>query len=248
MGYHVCGYNANTFGVTNFDMAPFTDSWLAIQNGHYLPQQQLKLFGGWFGGANLTAITLVTPTTRAVVPPRLYPIQGSLLPPDRPHIWDRRNNPTILNKVEEISVQANIGGAANAITTAILFVGDGINAVPPGPVYSLHGTATTAAVANVWTQVNVVWDQTIPAGQYVVIGSQHVSTNAIAHRFYFRTTPMKPGFLSLTSLTNITDPTYYFGGWGALGQFDTTVYPFIEVLCNGTDASHDLVMNMVKVA
>lgn len=247
MGIHVCAYNANTFGQTNYDSNPVNDSWLAIQNGHYLPQVPLKLFGGWFGGVNLTAVTLVTPLTRSVVPPRLYPIQQSLLPPDRPHIWDRRNNPTALNKVEEISVQMNIGGAANAMNTAILFVGDGINAVPPGPVYSLHGVSTTPAVASNWTQVAVIWDQTIPSGQYVMVGSQHQSTNAIAHRWYFRTTPMKPGFLSLTSLGNITDPTYYFGGWGALGQFDTTVYPFLEVYCNGADASHDVVMNIVKV-
>lgn len=244
--YHVVAYTANTFGVTNFDSTPVSDSWIGIQNGHYFPQESLKLYGGWFGGANLTAVTLVTPRSRMVVPPRLYPIQGSLLPPDRPHMWDRRSNPFTLNAVEEISLQMNLGGAANAITTGILFMGESIDPVPPGDVYSLHGVATTAAVANTWTQVTVTWDQTIPAGTYTVIGTQHQSTNAIAHRLFFRTRPLKPGMLSVTALTNITDPSYYFGGWGALGQFNTTAYPFIEVYCNGTDNAHDIVMNMIK--
>lgn len=244
--YHVAIYQANTYNQTNYDSTPATDSWLAIQNGHYLPQENLKLFGGWFGGANLTAVTLVTPRSRMVVPPRLYPIQQALLPPDRPHMWDRRTNPFTLNAVEEISLQMNIGGTANAITTGVLFVGESLDAVPPGDVYSLHGTSSTAATANQWTQVTVTWDQTIPAGTYTVIGSQHQSTNAIAHRFNFRNKPLRPGFLSITSLGNVTDPTYYFGGWGALGQFNTTVYPFIEVFCNGTDNSHDFVINMIK--
>lgn len=247
MSYHVVAYQANTFGVTSWDSTPVTDALIAIQNGHYFPHIPLYMYGGWFGGANLTAVILVTPKSRMVVPPRLYPIQQALLPPDRPHMFDRRTNPFGLNAVEEISVQMNIGGAANAINTAILFIGQSLDPVPQGDPYTLHGTATTAAVANTWTQIVPVWDQTIPAGTYSVIGTQHQSTNAIAHRFFFKNQLLRPGFLSLTSLGNLSDPTYYYGGWGQLGQFTTTAYPTIEVFCNGTDAAHDLTMTMVKV-
>lgn len=245
--YHVLGYQANTFGQTNFDSTPFQDTYVPIQNNHYLPPIPMKLFGGWFGGTLLTSLTLVTPKTRMVVPPRLYPIQQTTLPPDRPHIWDRRANPFVLNAIEEVSVQMTVGGAAAAPTTAILFAGDQLEPVPPGDVYSLHGVSSTPAVANAWTQVAITWDQSLPAGNYTIVGSQHQSANAIAHRWYFRTSPMKPGFLSINSLGNITDPSYYYGGWGALGTFNTTAYPFVEVLANAADASHDFVMNFVKV-
>lgn len=248
MSYHVVAYQANTFGQTNYDSTPLTDPWITIQNGHYLPSYPLYLYGGWMGGANLTAVTLVTPRSRMVVPPRLYPIQQALLPPDRPHILDRRSNPFLLNAVEEISVQMNIGGAANAYNTAVLFLGQSIDPVPQGDPYTLHGVSTTAAVANAWTQLSVVWDQTIPAGTYAVISTQHQSTNAIAHRLYFKDQQLRPGFLSLTSLGNMTDPSYYIGGWGKLGQFTTTAYPAIEVLANAADASHDLTMTMVRLS
>lgn len=246
--YHTLIYQTQQYGANNVDMTPVTDSWVPIQNGHYLPPEMLRLFGGWFSGTLLSAITLVTPKSRAVVPPRLYPINQLALPPDRPHIWDRRTNPFTLNAVEEISMQANLGGVAAAQTTAVMFVGNQLEPVPPGDVYSLHGTATTAAVVGAWTQLTVTWDQTIPSGTYTIVGSQHQSTNAIAHRWFFRTSPMRPGFLSINSLGNMTDPSYYFGGWGSLGSFQTTAYPFIEVFCTAADASHDVVMNMVKVA
>ena len=246
--YHTVALTANTFGQTNYDMIPVTDAWIGIQNSHFFPQEPLRLYGGWMGGVNLTKVTLVTPRSRQVVPPVLYPIQGTVTPPDRPHVWDRRTNPFTINAIEEISVQANIGGAANAINTAIMFMGESLDPVPTGDIYALHGVSATAAVANTWTQVTVSWDQTIPAGNYAVIGSQHQSTNAIAHRFYFRNKNLRPGMLSITALTNIGEPSYYFGGWGQLGQFNTTAYPFIEVYCNGADASHDIVMNMVKVS
>lgn len=247
MPYHVVAYQANTFGVTNFDSTPLTDAWMSIQNGHYFPSVQLFQYGGWMGGVNLTKVTLVTPRSRMVVPPVLYPIQGALLPPDRPHIYDRRNNPFTLNPVEEVSIQMNIGGAANAFNTAVFFWGTSLDPVPQGDIYSLHGTSTTAAVANSWTQILITYDQTIPAGQYAVIGSQVQSTNAIAHRFFFKDQILRPGFLSLSALTNISDPSYYYGGWGLLGTFNTTAYPTVEVLANAADAAHDVVLNMVRV-
>lgn len=247
MPYHVVAYQANTFGVTNWDSTPVTDPVFTIQNGHYLPHIPLYMYGGWMGGANLTAVVLVTPKSRMVVPPRLYPIQGALLPPDRPHIFDRRSNPFALNAVEEVSVQMNIGGAANAYNTAIFFWGSSLDPTPQGDLYTLHGTATTAAVANSWTQILPVWDQTIPAGTYAVVGTQHQSTNAIAHRLFFKTQILRPGFLSVSALTNISEPSYYYGGWGKLGQFDTTTYPTWEVFCNAADAAHDVFMTMVKI-
>lgn len=247
MPYHVIAYQANTFGVTAFDSTPLPDAWLSIQNGHYFPHIPLYIYGGWMGGANLTAVVLQTPRSRMIVPPRLFPIQASLLPPDRPHVFDRRRNPFTLNAVEEVQILMNIGGAANAYSTAIFFVGNSIDPVPQGDLYTLHGTSATAATANAWSLVMPIWDQTIPAGTYTVVATQHVSTNALAHRLFFKDQLMRPGFLSMTSIGNTTEPSYYFGGWGKLGDFNTTAYPTWEVLCNAADASHDFTMTMVRI-
>jgi len=248
MAYHVVAYSANTNTQTNFDSAPIVDSQIPIQNAHFLPQMDLMLFGGAFLGANLTAVTLVTPRSRMVVPPRLFPIIQSITVPDRPHIFDRRHNPFKLNAVEEVSLQMNIGGTANAQNVGVMFWGDRLDPVPPGDIYGLHGTSTTAAVSLQWTQLTVTWDQTLPAGTYAVVGSQVQSTNAIAHRIHFLDQVFRPGFLSLASVGNISDPSYYYGGWGKLGQFVTYAYPYLEVLVNGTDAAHDCVLNLVKVS
>lgn len=248
MPFHVVAYTANTNTQTNFDMSPVTDAVISIQNGHYLPHIDLQLYGGLFYGANLTAVRLVTPRSRQVVPPPLYPIVGALLPPDRPHIFDRRMNPFRLNAVEEVSMQANIGGTANAQNIAMMFWGTSIDPVPQGDIYALHGTSTTAAVALTWTQLTITWDQTIPAGTYAMVGSQHQSTNALGHRWFFKDQILRPGFASLVSLGNISEPSAYYGGWGKFGQFNTYTYPTLEVLVNGTDNAHDIVMNIIKIA
>jgi hypothetical protein len=246
MPYHVVVYSANTNTQTNYDSVPATDPLISIQNGHYFPHIVLYMYGGWLGGVNLTAVTLVTPRSRMIVPPRLTPIQAAVIPPDRPHIFDRRNNPFTLNAVEEVSIQMTIGGTANAYNFAVLFWGTSLDPVPQGDLYTLHGTSSTTVTANAWTQIPITWDQTIPAGTYTVISSQHQSSNALCHRFFFKDQILRPGFLSLSSVTNISDPTYYYGAWGTLGTFNTTAYPTIEAFCNGADSSHDLMTTIVR--
>jgi hypothetical protein len=182
-----------------------------------------------------------------VVPPILIPLDGVTNPGDRPHIFDRRRNPFTLNAVEEVSLILNVGGTAAAQTTALMFWGTSIDPVPQGDLYTLHGVATNAVAVGSWSMVNVVWDQTLPAGNYVVVSTHHMSAGAIAHRLFFKDQLLRPGFLSQTSLTQIGDPSYYFGGWGALGQFNTTAYPTWEALCTSADAAHDLSMTMVRV-
>lgn len=248
MAYHVIGYTANTFGVTNFDSTPLQDAIFPIQNGHYFPWMPFNFYGGWMSGTLLSAVQLVTPQTRQIVPPRLYPINQTTAPPDRPHMFDRRGNPFTLNQAEEVSIQFNLGGAANALAYAIMFVGTSLDPIPSGNIYTLHGTATTTAVANAWTQINPVYDQAIPNGTYVVISTQHQSAGAIAHRLIFKDQILRPGMLSLTSLGNIGWPEFNQGGMGKMGQFTTTTYPNWEVLCSTADTAHDVLFNMIRIA
>ena len=247
MSYHVVGYYYTGFGVTNQDSTPIPDPWLTVQNGHFLPHIPLYLYGGWFGGPNLSVVTLVTPRSRMIVPPRLYPIQAAATPPDRPHIFDRRRNPFTLNAVEEVSLLMTIGGTVAETDTAVMFWGTSLDPVPQGDLYTLHGTAPGTVVAGRWSLMVPVWDQTIPAGNYAVVSTQHQSATAVAHRLFFKDQVMRPGFLSQSALGNITDPSYYYGGWGKLGEFNTTAYPTWEMLCSAADSGHDLNMTLVRV-
>lgn len=245
--YHVLAYAANVFGVTDNDTPAITDGIMTIQNSHFLPDKPWSLYGGWFSGVNLTRTKIRTPRIRQVADLVVTPLQATLLPGDRPHIFDRRKTPLTLAALEEIQILQTVGGAANAFNWAILFIGTSFDPPPQGDVYGLHGTSTTAATANAWSQITVAWDTNLPAGRYAVIGSQVQSTNGIAHRFIFKDQVMRPGFLSTAAITNIGEPSYYYGGWGKLGEFNTYTLPNVEVLANGADAAHDVILNVVRI-
>jgi hypothetical protein len=245
--YHVLAHTLNTYGVTNTDMTPIADDIFTISNGHFLPDRDVSLYGAYVSSANLQRSQIVTPKTRQVVPPIIYPIQTSLLPPTRPNWMDSRVQPFMLRAVEEIALQVTIGGAANERSYGLLFVGTGLDHVPSGDIYTIHGTSTTAAVASTWTSLAMTLDQTLPAGIYALISSQIQSTNAIAHRWIFKDQSFRPGFLSVTSLGNLTDRDWYRGGMGMLGKFSTVTYPIPQVLCNAADNAHDILISFVRI-
>ena len=248
MPYHCLAYSSTIAGGTNVDTTPLPDPVLPISNAHYFPNVDMNFYGGAFFGSALTRVTLTTPKSRTIVPPVLVPLNGSMNTGDRVHIVDRRNNPFRLNMVEEVSLLINNSGATSASNVLVMFWGTSLDQVPAGDIYSIHGLSTTPAVPGQWTQLNMGWDQTLPQGTYTVIGSQHLGATAIAHRFFFRPQLFRPGFVSVQSGSNITEPSYYFGGWGVLGSFNTYTWPVVEVLCGSNDVAHDVVMNMIKTA
>lgn len=244
--YHVVGYTTSTVGQNGIDAVPLTDPILAIANGHYLPHVQLFFYGGWFGGDALTRVTMDTPRSRQVVPPTLWPVDAHPTPPDRPHMVDRRQNPFILSAVEEVRMLYNVGTGGTGQSTGVMFWGTSIDPIPMGDIYSLNGSSTTVANPNQWTQLVINWEQNLPAGTYVVVGSQHQAATGVAHRFIFRDQVWRPGFLSVQTIPQMTDHGYYYGAWGRLGQFTTYTLPTIEAWCTAADASHNLTVNFIR--
>lgn len=246
--YHVLAYQGSSHDVTDLDATPVQDDIISISNGHFMPQSDMLLFGFYGGGNILSYVTLNTPTTRQISVPRMVPVSGTILPPTDPNIIDLRQNPLRLRAIEEIQMLNTLGtNASNLPFVNLLFVGDRLEPVPRGDVLTLHGTSTTAAVSLAWTSLSITFDTTIPAGLYAIVGAQVVSTNALAHRFIFKDQIWRPGFLSVNAATARTAWDYYRGGMGQLGTFTTVTYPTMQVLCNGTDASHDVTWEIVRI-
>jgi hypothetical protein len=247
--FHVLGYQGSSHDVTNLDATPIQDDIFTVQNGHFLPSMDLNLYGGYFGGTILNNTQLVTPTTRQISIPRMIPVSATVSPPTDPNVIDMRLNPLRLRAVEEISLLNTLGtNASNLQFINILFVGTSLDPVPAGDILTLHGTATTTAVALGWTSLNTIYDTTLPNGTYAIIGAQVISTTAIAHRFIFKDQIFRPGFISTTGVANRTAWDYYRGAMGRLGTFTTTTYPILQTLCVSADTTHDVTYFIVRVA
>lgn len=129
-----------------------------------------------------------------------------------------------------------------------------------GNIFPVRLTSTVAAVANKWTQLSgaggLAYSVALPGGIWELYCSEHQSANGQAHRWVFPFDPIpfggerelfRPGFLSISALTNRTDRLWYMYPWGPMGRFLSDVPPILEVLANGADAAHESYQWLRKV-
>ena len=97
-----------------------------------------------------------------------------------------------------------------------------------------------AAVAGVWTLGQLVTDQTLPPGQYTVVGMSAYGTGLLLCRLRFEGMDWRPGVLSQQAVGEFSDNTMRRGAFGAFGSFRSIVLPQVEVL--GYSGVSDLIV------
>lgn len=248
MPYNLVAWSASLADAIETDVTPVQDPIVTIQNAHFLPQQDwnLHVFVGM--AATLPRFRLVTPTLRQVTTPFMSPLETALTPGTRPGVADMRMYPLRMAGLEEIQVlgQQTSGGAARVNALAAFSIGS-LTPAPAGPMYTIRATSTTAAVANTWTQIVPVWNDTLPAGVYSVIGGQVFGTADYAFRLIFEDSRWRGGGICLATENLIGSPVFRMGGLGEWGRFNANRMPGIEVLCNGTTAVHTAYIDIVRI-
>lgn len=245
---HTLAWESNAINAVETDIAPVQDSIFLIQNSHFVPSVDVQIQAACFMSLNAQRARIVTPTLRQVTTPFIRPVNLALTPTSRPLVADYRGNPLHLKGLEEVQVLTLQGGAGAEHSGVVMLVSNGpLTPAPQGDVYTMRGTATTAAVANVWTQLAVTWQDILPAGRYAVIGMETVSATARAARLILNDSAWRPGCLGMSADGNGTHPMFRMGGLGQWGQFYAYAMPNVETLCDTTDATHEIYLDIVRV-
>ena len=246
--WHLLAWFISIGQTVDTDATPVTDSVFLVQNGHFVPQMDVKMYYAAAMSATLTRARFASPKTRQVTNPWIRPIIEAAVPPTNPNVRSWIDSGFSFRGLEEIQLLATSGLAmGNENFTALAAVGVGLEPAPQGDYYPLRGTSTTAVTANKWTQVAVTWQDTLPAGTYAVVGLEHQSANAQAARLIFQNQQFRPGSLSITSLSNRQNALLANRRLGVYGRFLQTAMPLVEVLANGADASHEVYMDVIRV-
>lgn len=250
MSYHTLAWSATVAQTTAFDLTPVPDQNVLVQNGHFVFQQDIKLLYAAGMGAVAGQMQWVTPTLRLITPPRIHNLIRAVQPATFPQLHDYRRNPLLIKKLEELQLSVTNAAATSGVVSAIAGIDTGNQRqAQPGQTYTLRGTSTVAAVANTWSLLsNITWSDSLPNGRYAVTGGEVASTNAQAFRLRFQNQIDRPGGLSQVSEFLIQNQMFLDGGLAEWGQFDNYAMPLVEVLCNGADNSHVILLDIVRVA
>lgn len=247
--HHVVAYhNAALAAVADTDCNAITDLIIPVQNNHFLFQQDMYVQLGVSISATMQRAKLNAADLRQVTNPYLVPVNQAALPANNPNMADYRLNPLKLSKLEEVGL-LQTGTSAGEDAYGVLFVSPSptIDAVPAGQTFSFRFTSTTAAVKAVWTALSATFQDTLPGGNYGVVGFEIQSTNMIAGRMILPNQMYRPGALGITSLANRGHEAFYKGRLGLWGRFTSTYLPVFEVLCNAADASFEGYIEIVRL-
>lgn len=245
--FHLAAFAASISSGTDVDTAAVSDQVLTINNSHFFLPRPMGLWAAMALGATLTRMRIASATLRQVLNLDIRPINVSALPGSNTNIMLMDDQPPGLPALEELQCLTSSAAACGEPDALLIWLGEQKEPIPPGTVYPWRWTSTTAAVANSWTLLTITFADTLPAGEYVVVGSEHFSTNARAHRIRFPDQYYRPGMPSFAT-TGLRLP-YAMGmrQFGVFGRFFSNVLPQVEVFCNGTDNSHTGWLHVIRV-
>ena len=207
-----------------------------VGNDIIVPNDFNSLWGTYGVGATLTRAQLQSPSLRRVLQVDVAPFDtGSALPTSPRKVYFRDADPIPLDGGE--ALDAFITNTASDRETVLAWLGPGASKPDNRPCYTMRVTSTPTAVAGVWTNGAITFDQTLPAGSYDVVGARFRSTNLIAFRFVFVGGTYRPGAIGFASSAVQDYDKFRDGNLGVWGSFRHNSPPTVDFLANAADAS-----------
>lgn len=240
-------YSKSLDATADVDLTPVQDDIVLISNAHFLPQNDVQLKAAFVCGTTIARAKINTPSLRQITSPHIRPINLGNLPTTLPAVADYRDNPLLLKGLEEISVLATQTAAGPTQVNCGLLVDTGATPIMPmGNDFTMRGTGTTTLVANVWTSVPITWSDTLPAGNFAIVGLQVKGATAILARLVVNGQNERPGCVAQTLLGDNGHVMFRKGGLGVWGYFNSTRMPVVQILANAADTTQEVYLDLIR--
>lgn len=245
--FHISANFVALANTANTEVPALQDQVLPIRSGRHTPYEDMYGIFFYASGVTLLRSRINTPQVRKVTPSFIVPVQAALLPVTNPNVMDTLGNPFLFRKDEGILYESTDSAAGPNNHYVIAGLMNQATPRPSGTVYTIRGSSTTAAVASVWTPLSMVWDADLTEGIYAVIGGEYIAANAIAFSLAFENQVYRPGGLGMASANLRPVKEQLDGSWGEWGRFRSLNPPIVNVLNDGTDASHIIHLKVVRI-
>lgn len=232
------------------NITPAVDDHIHVAgNFIYIPNFASKLLGAYAAGVTPVRAQLRSPSLRMMYNAELEPMGAALEPGIPQELIDLFESPYDLKVGEPMEglIQAGAGAQVNVI---IAFLGDGPAVRDRRPHITIRATGGSAAVANTWTNSALTFSDSLPAGEYDIVGFKAMSTTMVSCRLFVPGSFMRPGVLGVDAVTDAQAWRFRHGNAGILGHFIHDTPPVAQVLCTAADAANTQFfwLDLVKTA
>lgn len=210
-----------------------------------VPNDLPFLIGSYALGPNLTRAQLQSPQLRQMFNQEIYGLDVSATPTDQLLLEWYGQDAISLKPGEQLNALMAESNAAASRGTVLAWIADGTPQPMSADFRTIRVTSTTAAVANIWSNITLAFNDVLPAGLYALMGMQLQSTNGQAFRVVGKGDPYRCGGIMQTAITQRQHPVFRHGNMGEWTRFQHNVPPSVDVLCNGADAAFAGVMDVL---
>lgn len=246
--FHLALFSGSIATGANVIVPAVSDQILTIQDQGFLPQENLDIVAAAPFGTDMQHAYLDSPSAGVVTDPYLRPTNQGATFPTFGQIADYRVNPFRAKALESLTAYAQHDNVAAQVMHIPIVLRPNFVPAPSGDIYTMRGTSTTAATANAWSSIAMTWQNTLPAGQYVVVGMEMIGAAGIAARLILNNQTFRPGSIVLSGDTVLGPSLFRKGGLGTWGRFRSTDMPRVEVFATAATDVWTIYLDFVRVS
>lgn len=200
-------------------------------------------------GVGSTKTQLQSPSLREVFFPTVNPFQVSANLDNNVHIFELFDDPIPLVTNEGLNLLiTDAAGASALMTGSVVWLADGPRTpVAKSKIFTMRATSSVTLTANTWQNGPLTFDQTLPVGNYDIVGMRAQGTGLLAARLVFigATAAVRPGCPGSANNTNEDVIEFRMGRLGTWGTFYSLTPPSIDCL-GVTGTSQILHLDLVQ--
>lgn len=193
-----------------------------------------KVMAIWAASTDIERCQLESPELRRLFLEEVTPLVQALIPQASiGGLVDMSDNPLQLVTSEKLNVLVE----HTAVTYAgvvLLWLCDGAPKPETGKIHTIRAVPDDAPVAYEWTHSTLTLTQSLPAGDYAIVGGAWVDAAGIAVRFKVPAYAWRPAVLANTIGAGEPNSPFRRGRWGKWLEFKFDSPPTVDMLSSGT--------------
>ena len=189
---------------------------------------------------------LDAPSLRSTALLDLSTIEPAVIGGAPPIFTPRFENPIKLVTGEGIRLWSTANPAAAEQHGAVLFLSDGALQPVTGQIFTVRGTATITGVVGSWASGEFTLSQSLPVGNYSIVGARVIAANGVAFRFIPKGSGHRPG--GIITQNNVTDDVLVqrLGKMGVWMDFHSQSQPALEVYVTAANAAQTIYLDLIR--
>jgi len=196
--------------------------------------------------ASAARAQLQAPSLRVLTNLDIEPIVAAATFGNPPEVLFHPESLIPLDPDEALQFHVESNPAAPVQHFGLVWLADGPQQVAEGRLFSVRATSAVAQSNTAWVNGTLTLAQSLPAGNYQVVGMRSRSADLVAARLVFTEQTNRPGVPAVNAIGDRDARAFRHGRSGVFGVFPNTIPPTVDVL-GGAAVAQVHILDLIRL-